>query len=73
MNNENFVYPYTEKLIAEVVNKEDQITLKAIQDYVTKRKLEFDENIRPIIIDEDKLRLILKLGIAEYTKRFEVK
>lgn len=63
------ILEYKEKIIAQVVNSEDKITLKAIQDYISKRKTEFDENIRAIIIDEDKLRHILQLGIAEYEKR----
>lgn len=63
------ILEYTEKIIAQVVKKDDEITLKAIQDYISKRKTEFDENIRAVIIDEDKLRYILKLGIAEYEKR----
>ena len=63
------ILEYKEKIIAQVVNSEDKITLKAIQDHISKRKYEFDENIRAIIIDEDKLKYILKLGIAEYQKR----
>lgn len=65
----NDIYSFKEQIIAQVVNKEDEIILKAIQNYIKKRKNEFDENIRAIIIDEDKLRYILKLGIAEYNKR----
>lgn len=66
---DNFLYTYEETLIAQVVNKRDEVMLKAIQDYITKRKLEFDENITAILIDEDKLNYILKLGIAEYERR----
>lgn len=62
------ILEYKEKIIASVVNKDDEITLKAVQDYISKRKTEFDENIRTIIIDEDKLRHILKLGLTEYNK-----
>ena len=69
MDKDDFTYTYTEKLIAQVVNKKDEIMLKAIQDYITKRKLEFDENVTALLIDEDKLKLILDLGIAEYERR----
>jgi hypothetical protein len=69
MDKDDFTYTYKETLMAQVVNKKDEVTLKAIQDYITKRKLEFDENITAILIDEDKLNLILKLGIAEYERR----
>ena len=69
MDKDDFVYTYKETLMAQVVNKKDEIMLKAIQDYITKRKLEFDENITAILIDEDKLNLIMKLGVAEYERR----
>lgn len=66
---DDFLYTYKETLIAQVVNKQDEVMLKAIQDYITKRKLEFDENIRALLIDEEQLNYILKLGIAEYERR----
>lgn len=66
---DDFLYTYKETLMAQVVNKQDEIMLKAIQDYITKRKLEFDENIRALLIDEEQLNYILKLGIAEYERR----
>lgn len=69
MNKDDFFYTYKETLMAQVVNKRDEVMLKAIQDYITKRKLEFDENITAILIDEDKLRYILELGVAEYERR----
>ncbi len=61
-------YSYREKIIAQVGNKNDEIALKAIQEYIAERKNKFDENIHAILIDEDKLRYILNLGIAEYNK-----
>lgn len=66
---DDFLYTYKETLMAQVVNKQDEVMLKAIQDYITKRKLEFDENIRALLIDEEQLNYILKLGIAEYERR----
>ena len=69
MNKDDFTYTYTETLMAQVVNKRDELMLKTIQDYITKRKVEFDENITAILIDEDKLRYILELGVAEYERR----
>ena len=69
-NKENdFFYTYKETLMAQVVNKRDEVTLKAIQDYITERKLKYDENITAILIDEEQLNYILQLGIAEYERR----
>ena len=69
MDKDDFAYTYKETLMAQVVNKRDEVMLKAIHDYITKRKSEFDENITAILIDEDKLRYILELGVAEYERR----
>ena len=68
---ENSILSYTETIIAQVVNQEDKVTLDAIKKYCNEQKEKFNKNVRAIIIDEDKLNLIIKLGIAEYNKRFE--
>lgn len=66
---EDCLYTYRETLMAQVVNKRDEVMLKAIQDYINERKLKFDENITALLIDEDKLKHILELGVAEYERR----
>ena len=66
---EDFLYIYKEALMAQVVNKRDEVMLKAIQDYINERKLKFDENITALLIDEEQLKCILTLGIAEYERR----
>ncbi|MBE6152681.1 MAG: hypothetical protein E7166_00440 [Firmicutes bacterium] len=66
---EDFLYTYKETLMAQVVNKRDEVMLKAIQDYINERKLKYDENITALLIDEEQLNHILKLGIAEYERR----
>ena len=70
INNENSILSYTETIIAQVVNNEDKVTMEAIQRYCNEQKERFNKNVRAIIIDEDKLNLIIKLGIEEYNKRF---
>jgi hypothetical protein len=62
--NGDFIYSYTQKVLTQIVNKKDEETLKAIYRYCE------ENNIEPSIIDEDKLKIILQLGIAEYNKRF---
>ena len=62
--NGDFIYSYTQKMLTQIVNKKDEETLKAIYRYCEENEIE------PNIIDEDKLKIILQLGIAEYNKRF---
>lgn len=61
---ENCIATYIEKMITEIVSKHDKATLKAIERYCE------ENNIIPNIIEKEKLDLVLKLGIAEYNKRF---
>lgn len=61
---ENCVATYTEKMITEIVSKHDKETFKAIERYCE------ENNVIPNIIEKEKLDLVLKLGIAEYNKRF---
>ena len=63
-NNDNFIYHTTQKIITKIVNNQNEGTIKAIQRYCE------ENNIFPNIIDEEKLKLILQLGINEYNKRF---
>lgn len=60
----NSMFSYTEKMITEIVSKHDKETLKAIERYCE------ENNIIPNIIEKEKLDLVLRLGIAEYNKRF---
>ena len=64
MKENDFVYQYSQKMITQIVNKQNEETLKAIQRYCE------ENNVYPNIIDEDKLKIVLQLGIAEYEKRF---
>ena len=54
---------YTEKMITKIISSQDEATLKAIERYCE------ENNIIPNIISEDKLKLVLQLGIAELNKR----
>lgn len=60
---DNFIYSASHKICTQIVKDTDEATLKAIQKYCE------EKNIIPNIISEDKLRLVLKLGIAELNKR----
>jgi len=60
---DNYVYQCHQKVITQIVKDQDEATFKAIQRYCE------ENDIIPNIISEDKLKLILRLGIAEYSKR----
>lgn len=64
LDEENCIVSYTEKMITEIVSKHDKATLEAIERYCK------ENNIVPNIIEKEKLDLVLRLGIAEYNKRF---
>lgn len=64
LNEENCIVSYTEKMITEIISKHDKETLKTIERYCE------ENNIIPNIIEKEKLDLVLKLGIAEYNKKF---
>lgn len=64
LDEENCIISYKEKKITEIVSKHDKETLRAIEKYCT------ENNIIPNIIEKEKLDLVLKLGIAEYNKKF---
>ena len=55
---------YTEKMITKIVSSKDEETLKVIERYCE------ENNIIPNIIEKEKLDLVLRLGIAEYNKKF---
>lgn len=61
---ENCIASYTGKMITEIVSVQNKETLRVIKEYCIKN------NIIPNIIEKEKLDLVLKLGIAEYNKRF---
>ena len=60
---DNYVYQCKQKIITQIIKDTDEITFKAIQRYCK------ENNIIPNIISEDKLKLVLKLGIAEYNRK----
>lgn len=67
INNSNEIFTYHEKVIKEVVKKDDEYTKQAIRDYFTRRYPK--ENLRFDFLDEDIVNKIINLGIKEYQRR----
>ena len=52
-----------QKIITQIIKEQDEATIKVIERYCE------EKDIIPNIIGEDKLELVLRLGIAELNKR----
>ncbi len=61
--NDNIICRTTQKIFTEIISKQDEATMKAIERYCK------ENNIIPNIIEKEKLDLILKLGIQELKLR----
>lgn len=64
-NNDDFIYSASQKILTQIIKDQDETTYKAIQRYCE------ENDIIPNIISEDKLKLVLQLGIEEYSKRMK--
>lgn len=62
-NENDLIFTYTQKYITKIVKKNDEWTIKAINEYCK------EHNIIPQIIEEEKLEEVLKLGIQALKER----
>lgn len=60
-------FSYTETVIREIVNKDDEYTKQVIKDCFKKRYPK--ENLRFDFLDEEIVDEVIKLGMAEYKRR----
>ena len=63
----NEMFSFSERVIKEIVKRDDEHTKQVIKDYFRERYPK--ENIRIDFLDEEIVDEIIKLGIAEYQKR----
>ena len=63
----NEMFSFSERVIKEVVKRDDEHTKQVIKDYVRNRYPK--ENIRIDFLDEEIVDQIIELGIAEYQRR----
>lgn len=64
---ENEMFSFSERVIKEVVKRDDEYTKQVIRDYVRNRYPK--ENLRFDFLDEEIVNEVLELGIAEYQRR----
>lgn len=63
----NEMFSFSERVIKEVVKRDDEYTKQVIKDYVRNRYPK--ENLRFDFLDEEIVNEIIKLGITEYQRR----
>ena len=61
------MYIFKEKVIKQIVKKDDEYTKQIIKDYVRNKYPK--ENIRIDFLDEEVVEKIIELGIVEYQRR----
>lgn len=61
------IFSYQERVIKEIVKKDDEYTKQIIKDYVRNKYPK--ENIRIDFLDEEVVEKIIELGIVEYQRR----
>ena len=66
-SNINSILGYQERVMKEIVKKDDEYTRQVIKDYFIKKYPK--ENLRFDFMDEETVNRIIKLGIAEYQRR----
>lgn len=64
---ENEMFSFSERVIKEIVKKDDEHTKQVIKDYLRERYPK--KNIRIDFLDEEIVNEIIKLGITEYQRR----
>lgn len=64
---DNEIFSFSERVIREVVKRDDEYTKQVIRDYLRERYPK--ENLRFDFLDEEIVNEVLELGIAEYQKR----
>jgi hypothetical protein len=64
---ENEIFSFSERVIKDVVKRDDEHTKQVIKDYLRERYPK--KNIRIDFLDEEIVNQIIELGIAEYQKR----
>ena len=61
------MYIFKEKVIKQIVKRDDEYTKQIIKDYVRNKYPK--ENIRIDFLDEEVVEKIIELGIVEYQRR----
>lgn len=64
MKTDNEIYSFQERVIKEIVKRDDEHTKQVIKDYFIKKYPK--ENLRFDFLDEEIANEIIRLGVTEY-------
>lgn len=67
MKTDNEIYSFQERIIKEIVKRDDEHTKQVIKDYFIKKYPK--ENLRFDFLDEEIVNEIIRLGVTEYQRR----
>lgn len=67
---DDFVSTFTEKIITQVINAENEAIREAFINYARKYADEKEEKVKLILLDEHCVRQILDLGINAYMRLY---
>lgn len=67
MKTDNEIYSFQERVIKEIVKRDDEHTKQVIKDYFIKKYPK--ENLRFDFLDEEIVNEIIRLGVTEYQRR----
>lgn len=67
MKTDNEIYSFQERVIKEIVKRDDEHTKQVIKDYFIKKYPK--ENLRFDFLDEEIANEIIRLGVTEYQRR----
>lgn len=64
----NQTYSITKKHIMQIVNEQDELFKAMILEYVQKNVKEFGHKAEVLFVDEEKVKRVIQLGLAEYLR-----
>lgn len=67
MKTDNEIYSFQERVIKEIVKRDDEHTKQVIKDYFIKKYPK--ENLRFDFLDKEIVNEIIRLGVTEYQRR----
>lgn len=62
------IFQIKQRMVTAIVNKQDKLSMQSIKDYFKEKYP--NEYVNITFLDENKVNEIIKLGIAEYQRRY---
>lgn len=62
------IFQIKQRMVTAIVNEQDKLSMQSIKDYFKEKYP--NEYVNITFLDENKVNEIIKLGIAEYQRRY---